>query len=185
MFGLTLAVEAARTTFGIARQVPARSAPEADRDPRLARPPEAPSEAAPVPVESVVLGRASAATMPPLTESLSPEPRQTGAPGGRMPAPAAEEPEEAPAAARAVRPRPTESRRADGANLTLREQGGAVEIVAAGGPMDAESRLHLRRLVEAMLSRSGLVLAHFQLNGAPVAPDFLDKAGGTHGTRTR
>jgi len=70
-------------------------------------------------------------------------------------------------------------------SLTLREENGAVEIVAGSSPIDPESRVLLRRLVEAMLARSGLALAHFQLNGAPLAPDSLGRRGGSHGTRTR
>jgi hypothetical protein len=185
MFGLSLAVEAARATFGPPRGSPAHPAARSDRDRQFSPLPEGRNEAAPVQMDALAAGgQASAAAAPPCIDSVSPEPAPACALGAPAPGLAAPEADERPAAA-PVRLRLTESRRRDVVSLTLREQSGAVEIVAAGGPVDAESRLHLRRLIEAMLSRSGLVLAHFQLNGAPVAPDFLSRAGGTHGTRTR
>lgn len=68
-------------------------------------------------------------------------------------------------------------------SLTLHEQDGMVEIVAAAPSIDPEARLELRRLIQDLLSRSGLALAHFQLNGAPLGPDSQAKTGGSHGTR--
>jgi hypothetical protein len=83
------------------------------------------------------------------------------------------------------RARPRQDAPRTAINLALRETDGAVEIVAGAPPIDPEARVQLRRLVEAILARSGLALAQFQLNGAPLAPDNLGKTGGTHGTRTR
>lgn len=80
---------------------------------------------------------------------------------------------------------PREAPRAPGVSLILRETEGGAQIIAAAPGADLESRLALRRLVEAMLARSGLTLAQFQLNGAPVAPDFLGTTGGSNGTRSR
>jgi hypothetical protein len=185
MFGLRLAVEASRAALGTPRQLPPRPAAETGRDRQFPPLPDGRSEAAPVQIDAFAGGQAAAAAAPPGTEPASPEPTPASTLAAPAPGPAAAESDETAAAAPPVRPRARENPRRDMVSLTLREQNGAVEIVAAGGPVDAESRLHLRRLVEAMLSRSGLVLAHFQLNGAPVAPDFLSRVGGTHGTRTR
>jgi hypothetical protein len=85
----------------------------------------------------------------------------------------------------APRARPRQEAPRTAVNLAIRETDGAVEIVAGAPPIDPEARVQLRRLVEAILARSGLALAQFQLNGAPLAPDNLGKTGGTHGTRTR
>lgn len=85
---------------------------------------------------------------------------------------------------RAVRLRLLQAGRDTGITLALREQDGAVEIFTRAPRIDPETRAQLRRLVEAILARSGLRLAQFKLNGAPVAPDSLGRIGGRHGTRT-
>lgn len=61
--------------------------------------------------------------------------------------------------------------------LTVHEENGVVELIAGSGPIDADSRVLLRRLVEAMLARSGLALAHFRINGARVAPIPYNRGG--------
>lgn len=93
-------------------------------------------------------------------------------------------PEALPRAAQ-PKPRLRQAAAKAGLSLAMREADGAVEIVAGAPPIDPEARVQLRRLVEAILARSGLALAQFQLNGAPLAPDNLGRIGGTHGTRTR
>ena len=70
-------------------------------------------------------------------------------------------------------------------SLIVTEKDGRVELVAAAPKLDPETRAALRRLVREILARSGLGLAHFQLNGAPVAADSLDIPGGFHGPRSR
>jgi hypothetical protein len=90
-----------------------------------------------------------------------------------------------PARSPTPRARPRQDAPRTAVNLAIRETDGAVEIVAGAPPIDPEARVQLRRLIEAILARSGLALAQFQLNGAPLAPDNLGKTGGTHGTRTR
>jgi hypothetical protein len=94
-------------------------------------------------------------------------------------------PEAAATEAAAGPPNAREASRAPGMSLILRETEGGAQIIATAPGADLESRLALRRLVEAMLARSGLTLAQFQLNGAPVAPDFLGTTGGSYGTRSR
>jgi len=69
--------------------------------------------------------------------------------------------------------------------LAMHEADGVVTLAAGGTPIDPEARSQLRRLVAAILARSGLTLAQFHLNGTPVAPDHLGQGGGTHGPRTR
>ena len=70
-------------------------------------------------------------------------------------------------------------------SLIMSEKDGAVELVAAGPQLDPQTGAMLRRLARAILARSGLDLAKFHLNGAPIAPDSTIMIGGSHGTRTR
>lgn len=99
--------------------------------------------------------------------------------------PAAEDPAPTEALPRAARLRLRQAALKAGVNIVVYEHDGAVQIVAGGPPLDAQSRAHLRRLAETLLAPRGLRLAQFQLNGAPLAPDSLGRTGGTNGTRTR
>jgi hypothetical protein len=96
--------------------------------------------------------------------------------------PAADEEDDtgvAPARRPSARPQPRQD-----VSLILREQDGGVELVAAAPALDPEIAAALRRLARAILARSGLELAHFQLNGVSLAPDSTKTVGGSHGTRT-
>lgn len=91
--------------------------------------------------------------------------------------------DEAPAPASPARSRP--AAKASAVSLMLREVNGAAEVIAAAPAADPDARQSLRRLVGEILARSGLTLVQFHLNGAPLAPDFLGKTGGSHGSRAR
>lgn len=86
--------------------------------------------------------------------------------------------------ARSARSRPRPSSPGSPVSLTLREENGAVAIVAGTTPIDRDSRILLRRLVEAMLARSGLSLARFELNGAPVEQFASLQKGASNGNPT-
>ena len=130
----------------------------------------------PAPAEARRIGRAAA----PLPRTKSPQP--TGELPPPEPAPERPEPEAAAPIRRARRPLPPPPR--SEVSLIVSEQGGQVALVAAAPRLDPETRATLRRLVREILARSGLRLAYFQLNGAPVAADSLDTTGGSHGTRS-
>lgn len=121
-------------------------------------------------------------TLVPVGDGLAPDPiypRPPEADGGAGPeAPVAE------AGAPAMPTRQGPPAPAPTVNLILRETAAGAEVVAAAPATDPQSRLALRRLIETMLARTGLTLAQFQLNGAPVAPDFLGKTGESHGSRS-
>lgn len=68
--------------------------------------------------------------------------------------------------------------------LVLYEENGVAEVTAGLSDVDPNTQLALRRIIAQILARSGLVLTQFQLNGAPVAPDFLAKIGGSDGSRS-
>jgi hypothetical protein len=59
-----------------------------------------------------------------------------------------------------------------------------VSLVVGQGLLDPEQSAEARRLAAHILAESGLALAYFQLNGAPVGPDSTGKKGGSHGTRS-
>ncbi|HEV2818515.1 MAG TPA: hypothetical protein VGW40_14980 [Allosphingosinicella sp.] len=131
----------------------------------------------PAPAEVRPIGRSRAAT-PARAKPLMP--------AGELPPPepAPEGPErEAEARTRRTGRRPPTPR--SDVSLIVTEKDGRVELVAAAPRLDPETRAALRRLVRDILARSGLSLAYFQLNGAPVATDSLDSTGGSHGTRSR
>lgn len=69
--------------------------------------------------------------------------------------------------------------------LVVTERDGRLAIVAGAPPLDGEGRALLRRLVRDILAGRGMSLADFQLNGASLAADFQEMAGGSHGTRPR
>lgn len=127
--------------------------------------------------------------MPKLASPSRPAPiakaaaRATGLPAPLAEAPRLADEPEAPAPA-AARRRPVQAPPRPGVSLILSEKDGAVEIVAGTPALDPEIRSALRRLAEAILARSGLRLAQFQLNGARVRPDSVTSPGDSHGTRT-
>jgi hypothetical protein len=191
MFGLSRA-QAAPAGRAAKRAAAPQSQSCGEADLTLARP--KPRQANPLPgrirVPTMPAGEERADLTPsaprtsnalPSSDGLCPDPllpRPAGTEGGAAP--------EGTATEAAAGPRsPREAPRAPGVSLIMRETDGGAEIIATAPGADLESRLALRRLVEAMLARSGLTLAQFQLNGAPVAPDFLGKTGGPDGTRSR
>lgn len=155
-----------------------------------ALPTASPGEAAP---EPTMIPHARAFSAHPARDAAHPAGKRTPPaarskgqlPAGELPAPeraADEAGPDAPAAARRTVRRLPPPRSA--VSLIVTEKDGRVELVAAAPKLDPETRAALRRLVRDILARSGLALAHFQLNGAPVAPDSLDSTGGSHGTRS-
>ena len=66
----------------------------------------------------------------------------------------------------------------------MSEKEGAVALVAAGPALDPESSALLRRLAREILSRNGLALTQFHLNGISLAPDSIMMIGGSHGSRS-
>jgi hypothetical protein len=187
MFGRTHA-QSGPEPVPIALAIPADPPPRTPVPPALAAPGTAPDEvgvkpAAPAPLPSSKpcdLPRALADKAKPGEACSLP----AEAPGRTRGADRRARPEGAPRAAQ-PKPRLRQAAPKPGPSLAMREADGAVEIVAGAPPIDPEARVQLRRLVEAILARSGLALAQFQLNGAPLAPDNLGRIGGTHGTRTR
>ena len=187
MFGLHRAQ--APPAPGAAREAPAPALPPRTRaDPALAgagTPWLSVSESAAESASPTV--RESATCALPRAAPVKAEPGQTcslpveasGTPPVAEDCPAPEAP------ARAARLRLRQAALKAGVSLVLHERNGAVEIVAGGPPLDPEARAHLRRLAEAILAPSGLRLAQFQLNGAPLAPDSLGRTGVSNGTRTR
>lgn len=147
-----------------------------------------PAESGPrqAPVKRAENLRATASPTIPNVDMTNPQPPDTGGPVDAAPAPTVAEQdccdEPVPTGAIPARSRPL--LRAPAASVILREDNGQAEIIVGSPDRDPAARLALRRLVETLLARSGLTLAQFQLNGAPVAPDFLGRTGGSDGSRS-